>query len=1131
MDLTTSVDIKPVQQVLNILRENQKFQRLLNFLNSDQRHLKISGSAGSFPAFLASAIDQASAHSQVIIATDKEEAAYILNDLENILPEKEILFQPDSFKRPNQFNVLRNSQVQQRTSNSSAIAFSKNQQIVVTYPQALLEMVVAPEQFRKEQVQIIKEEELNVDELIKKLVDFGFHRTDFVYEPGQFSIRGGIFDIFSFGNEWPYRIELFDDEVESIRCFNPSTQLSFKNIERLNLIPNVNSSFRSEQKISFFELFDNEQTLVWIYDQQILFDNIAESMDKAMEYVSKISEVDQEEWAQLLRDRAFVSTDILAQDLTKFKILSLKPSPGAQIDLEVHFDVKPQRNFNKKFDLLIQHLRENESEQIKNYITTSNKKQFQRFDAIFEDLNAQVNYQALLLGIHEGFSSNYLGISLLTDHQIFNRYHRYNLKRGFTKDQALTLKMIKELQAGDFVTHIDHGVGKYSGLEKIEINGKTQESVRLLYKNNDVLYVGIHSLHKISKFVGKDGKKPQLSKLGSDTWKKIKSKTKKKVKDIAAELIKLYAKRKAAEGFAFAPDGYLQNELEASFLYEDTPDQESTTIQVKKDMEAPHPMDRLICGDVGFGKTEIALRAVFKSVVNGKQAAVLVPTTILALQHYQTFKERLEDFGVSVDYINRFRSSKEKRIIYERLESGELEVIIGTHSLLNKKTKFKDLGILVVDEEQKFGVSAKEKLRKLKVNVDTLTLTATPIPRTLQFSLMAARDMSILRTAPPNRQAIHTEIRVFSEQVIKEGIYYEINRGGQVFFVHNRVKSLMDMVAMVRRMCPDLDIGFAHGQMEAKELEKALMDFIEKKYDVLICTNIIETGLDIPNANTIIINNAHHFGLSDLHQLRGRVGRSNRKAFCYLFCPPMSTITPEARKRLKTIEEFSDLGSGLDIAMRDLDIRGAGNLLGGEQSGFISELGYETYQKILNEAIQELKENEFKDVFTGQDNAKEYVRDVEIETDLEMLIPDQYINHIQQRLNLYTELDNLETEEEISRFRSSLEDRFGPVPFQVDHLFDGLRLRWISKKLGFERVILKNECLKCFFLGNPQSSFYESPKFQATLAFINHPSLSNKVKLKNARRHLIMQADHISTIHEALDFLKRLHQQVEEELQ
>lgn len=1126
--------VKPnalISEVLAKFRNNQKTEKLVNFLKSDENYLHLQGVAGSMTAFIAAALADNPVHHQVLIADDKEQAAYLLNDLESLLPEREILFQPDSFKRPNQFDALRNDQVQQRTSNSSTIAFSKKGQIVVTYPQALLEMVVDPEQFISEQVQIIKNERIELDDLIKKLVDFGFNRTDFVLEPGQFSIRGGIFDIFSFGNEWPYRIELFDDEVESIRSFNPVTQLSFKNLERLSLIPNVNSSFKSEQKVGFFDLFDPEQTLIWIWDQQLLFDSLEESMEKAMEYANKISEVDQAEWTNRLRDRAFLSTDDLASAFTEFKIIGHKPAPGAETDRTLTFDAKPQPHFNKKFDLLIQHLRDNEQADIKNYIATSNKKQFQRFDAIFEDLHANVNYQPMLLGIHEGFVSSYLGMALLTDHQIFNRYHRYNLKRGFTKDQALTLKMIKELQPGDFVTHIDHGVGRYSGLEKIEIDGKTQESVRLIYKNNDVLYVGIHSLHKISKYVGKDGRKPQLSKLGSDTWKKLKSKTKKKVKDIASELIKLYAKRKAAEGFAFAPDGYLQNELEASFLYEDTPDQEKSTVQVKKDMESPHPMDRLICGDVGFGKTEIALRAIFKAVVNGKQAALLVPTTILALQHYKTFKDRLQDFGVTVDYLNRFRSAKEKRMIYEKMESGEIEVVIGTHALLNKKTKFKDLGLLVVDEEQKFGVSAKEKLRRLKINVDTLTLTATPIPRTLQFSLMAARDMSILRTAPPNRQSIHTEIRVFSEGIIKEALYYEVNRGGQVFFVHNRVKSLPDIVAMVKRMCPDLDIGFAHGQMEAKELEKALKDFIDKQYDVLVCTNIIETGLDIPNANTMIINNAHHFGLSDLHQLRGRVGRSNKKAFCYLFSPPMSTLTPEARKRLKTLEEFSDLGSGLDIAMRDLDIRGAGNLLGAEQSGFISELGYETYQKILNEAIQELKENEFKEVFADEKKEeRQYVQDVEIETDAEMLIPDHYISYIQQRLNLYTELDGLENNKGIEEFRKALKDRFGPVPIEVDRLFDGLRLRWMAKDLGFERVVLKGQQLKCFFLGNPQSSFYETPKFQSTLAVINHPQYSGKIKLKNARRHLIMSVQSIDGLDQALKFLEKLQGQIQAEL-
>ena len=723
--------------------------------------------------------------------------------------------------------------------------------------------------------------------------------------------------------------------------------------------------------------------------------------------------------------------------------------------------------------------------------------------------------------LHEGFISPTTKMVCYTDHQIFQRHHHYRLRQGFTADKALNLKLLRELQPGDFVVHIDHGVGRYSGLEKITVNGHTQESVRIFYKNNDVLYVSINSLHKISKHTGKDGTPPTLSKLGSDAWQSLKSKAKKKVKDIAKELIKLYALRKATPGHAFPPDNYLQAELESSFIYEDTPDQEKATIDVKEDMTKPYPMDRLICGDVGFGKTEVAIRATFKAVTDGKQVAILVPTTILALQHYKTFSERLADFKLNIEYVNRFKSAKEKREIFEKAKEGKLDILIGTHALLNKEVKFKDLGLLVIDEEQKFGVASKEKLRNLKVNVDTLTLTATPIPRTLQFSLMAARDLSIIRTPPPNRQPIHTEIRVMSEELIKDAIYKEVYRGGQIFFVHNRVKTLPDVATLIKRLCPDVDVAVAHGQMESDKLESTLVDFIDKKFDVLVCTNIIETGLDIPNANTMIINDAHLFGLSDLHQLRGRIGRSNKKAYCYLFTPPMSVLTHDARKRLRTIEEHSDLGSGFEIAMRDLDIRGAGNLLGAEQSGFIADIGYDTFQRILEEAVQELKETDFKDVFREElDKKRTFVRDVNIDTDVEMHIPDDYVSSISERLSLYTAIDQLETEPELEQFEQQLRDRFGRVPEQVHELFDGLRLRWVAKELGFERIILKDNNLPCYFVENPQSAFYDTPVFQQTFQFLATQGERHGLHLKKSPRSLIMSKDGVKNLRAAKKVLE-----------
>ncbi len=798
-------------------------------------------------------------------------------------------------------------------------------------------------------------------------------------------------------------------------------------------------------------------------------------------------------------------------------------SPSAAPVL-INFSGKPQPSFNKNFDLLIRTLRQWQEKGYEIFICSDNPKQLNRLQAIFRDLNAGVKWHPVEIALSAGFVDEDLKIACFTDHQIFQRFHAYRLRTGFTREQALNVRLLRELQPGDYVTHVDYGIGRYSGLQKIDIGGQLQEAVRLVYKNNDLLYVSIHSLHKISKYVGKDGEAPQLSKLGSDAWKQLKARTKRKIKDIAAELIRLYAKRRASKAHAFPPDGYLQNELEASFLYEDTPDQYRATQEVKADMEKPYPMDRLICGDVGFGKTEIAIRAAFKAATDGKQTAVLVPTTILALQHWRTFSERLSEFPVTVDYLNRFRSARERKEILQKLANGQIDIIIGTHALLSKEVRFKDLGLLVIDEEQKFGVAAKEKLRALQVNVHTLTLTATPIPRTLQFSLMAARDMSILRTPPANRQPIHTEVRVFDEKLIQDAIYNEVHRGGQVFFVHNRVTELPAMAALLQRLCPDLNIAVAHGQMEAEKLERVLIEFIERRYDVLVCTNIIETGLDIPNANTIIINRADLFGLSDLHQLRGRVGRSNVRAFCYLLSPPMSTLTSETRKRLRTIEEFSDLGDGFQVALRDLDIRGAGNLLGAEQSGFIADIGYETYQKILDEAIQELKETEFKELFREELSQKgAYVHDVAIETDVEMLIPDEYVPSTGERLSLYTQLNSISDEAGIEAFAHALRDRFGPIPPQVDALFEALRLRWLCKPLGFERLVLKNHRLRCYFVGNPQSPFFETASFHRLLQFIAEKGRVMGLSLKQTARELVVIQEDVRTLQQAKRTLEQLN--------
>ena len=1104
----------------------ESVKQLIQLVGSETKdHIKLEGLKGAINSFLIASSHANNAKNFLIIAEEKESAAYLLNNLENIHEDNKPLFFPDSFKRPAYFEELNKTQVLQRTETVNKFTQNDKPKIVVTYPEALFEKVVAPEILQENQMSIAKGEDLDVDSMIYTLNEFGFVQEDFVYEPGQYSIRGGIIDLFSYGNEYPYRLELFDDEVESIRFFDPSNQLSVKNIQRITLVPNINTQFNQEQKVSFLQIL-GEHDVIWLENHQNFMDRLNACFQKAEEFAESLSELDDNESAEVFRDRAFILPTHISDDLKHYKIISFgggnQQFPHQQ---SVGFKVKPQPNFNKNFKLLIQDLQSNTRDGIKNYIFTDNAKQIERFYSIFADLEASIDFIPILKSLSEGFVSEELGVACYTDHQIFQRFHRFKLRKGFSKDKALNLKMLRELKPGDYVTHIDHGVGQFSGLEKLNINGHTQESVRLFYKNKDVLYVSINALHKISKYSGKDGTVPSLNKLGSEAWKNTKSKAKKRVKDIAAELIKLYAKRKASPGFAFDADGYLQNELEASFIYEDTPDQLKATNDVKGDMIKPNPMDRLICGDVGFGKTEIAVRAAFKAVVSGKQVAILVPTTILALQHYKTFHGRLGSFGVTVDYVNRFKTTKQKKETYAKLKEGKLDILIGTHSILNKSVEFKDIGLLIIDEEQKFGVSAKEKLRNIKVNVDTLTLTATPIPRTLQFSLMAARDLSVIRTPPPNRQPIHTEVRVFNDRVVKESIYYEINRGGQVFIVHNRVKSLMDIATMVKRLCPDIDIAVAHGQMESKDLEKVLLDFIDKKYDVLISTNIIETGLDIPNANTIIINNAHQFGMSDLHQLRGRVGRSNKKAFCYLFCPPMSTLTQEARKRLKTLEEFSDLGSGFNIAMRDLDIRGAGNLLGGEQSGFMNEIGYETYQKILAEAIQELKEKEFKDLFKEEmESKKSFVKEVHIETDFEMLIPDEYVANIQERLNLYTKLDNLKTQQELDDFGIQLADRFGPIPSQVHELFDGLKLRWICRELGFERIILKNGKMRCFFVENPQSMYYETDLFKNLFDFIVKGGYKLGLKFKQSPKNLIIIKEGISNLKSAKSFLDSLQE-------
>ncbi|MGN6803828.1 MAG: transcription-repair coupling factor, partial [Ginsengibacter sp.] len=967
--------------------------------------------------------------------------------------------------------------------------------------------------------------EINMDELLSKFVDHGFKRTDFVYEPGQFAVRGGILDIYSYGNEKPYRIELFGNEIDSIRLFDPETQLSERKLQQVTIIPNVDTQFSTGEKVSLMN-FLPENTVVWTEDWEFISDVISQQQEDLEEFLrnpKKSSATEEGELNEVreITENDFVSANVLEKQIADRSTVEFGKKSFFSTGDEMQFSTEQQPAFNRQFNLLIDNLKSFENKKYNVFIFAENPRQLERLHSIFADQQTEINFVPIAVSIHEGFIDHDLKLICYTDHEIFQRYHKYKVKQAFSKNKALTLKMLRELQPGDYVTHIDHGVGVFSGLQKIETNGVMQEAVRIIYKDKDLLYVNISSLHKISKYSGKEGTVPKMNKLGSDVWNKLKDKTKKQVKDIASDLIKLYAERKSHKGFAHSPDNYLQTELEASFLYEDTPDQSKAVTDVKADMEKESPMDRLVCGDVGFGKTEVAIRAAFKTNLDGKQAAVLVPTTILAYQHYKTFSDRLSDFPVTVDYINRFKTSKEKKETLQKLKEGKIDIIIGTHALLGKDVKFKDLGLLVIDEEQKFGVSAKEKLKQIKSTVDSLTLTATPIPRTLQFSLMGARDLSIINTPPPNRQPIQTEVHVFDQEFIRDAIYYEVERGGQVFFIHNRVHGLQEMKTLIQGLCPDLSIAHAHGQLEGGQLEQTILDFMDRKYDVLICTNIVESGVDIPNVNTIIVNNAHHFGLSDLHQLRGRVGRSNKKAFCYLLAPPMSTLTTDSRKRLTTLEQYSDLGSGFQIAMRDLDIRGAGNMLGGEQSGFIAEIGFEMYQKILDEAIRELKRNEFRDLFKEEiKNQDDFVTDCTIDTDLEILIPDTYVESITERLSLYSRLDNCENEEELKALHSEMTDRFGPIPKEVEDLFTTVRTRKIALELGFEKLILKNDTLRCFFIANPDSAYFTSKTFERILDFIQ--TKTNKATLKQVGKNGILVVKDIHTMKGIFRFMQQM---------
>ena len=1107
-----------IQELLGLYSQNEKVNAIASKLNNTKKSkLFAKGLVGSIDAVLAACLYQFNFRTQVFIFNNTDDAKYFFTDLESLLEGKTILYFPASYKREYQVDLLENNLVLERAETLNRLNQKLNKgDLIVTTIDAIAEMVINEVELTQYTYEIKVGANFDLAFFIDFLTEHHFERSDFVYEAGHFSIRGGIIDIFSFSNDMPYRIELYGDEIESIRIFNPIDQLSVKKADRFFIIPNVQSMV--EQKRQTFFDYLPENTIFFTDDIKLsneLLENGIEKGEKSLVRKNE-NELDLKNPKPKPKiEELYIDSAQFFKEINKYSVVEIGVRNGFKSDEIVEFNCNPQPTFHKNFKLLIENLKQNQKDKFKNLIFSDTSKQIERLYTIFNDLDNTIEFEPIYHGLSQGFIDNDMKLACYTEHQVFDRFYRGKTKTRYNNSKIITLKELRELKPGDFVVHIDHGIGKFAGLEKItDVNGRIQEAVRLVYKNDDLLYVSINSLHKITKFSGKEGTEPRLNKLGSDTWEKLKTATKKKVKDIARDLIKLYAQRKAQSGFQFSPDTYLQVELEASFMYEDTPDQAKATIDVKKDMESPHPMDRLVCGDVGFGKTEIAMRAAFKAVTDSKQVAILVPTTILANQHYRSFNERFKDFPCTIDYINRFKTPKEQKDILKRAEEGKIDILIGTHKLLSKDIKFKNLGLMVIDEEQKFGVAAKEKLKSIKVNVDTLTLTATPIPRTLNFSLMGARDLSIINTPPPNRQPVNTELHSYNDELLRDAVLNEIERDGQVFLVHHRVKDIYDIANRIMFLCPGVKVCVAHGQMEGDHLEDVMMKFIEGEYDVMVATTIIESGLDISNANTIIINNAQMFGLSDLHQMRGRVGRNNKKAYCYLLVPSIPNLSVDARRRLHAIEEFSDLGSGFNIAMRDLDIRGSGNLLGGEQSGFISEIGFEMYHKILDEAIQELKEDEFADEFID-DRQKTMDHgllsaDCTIETDFEALIPDEYVRNIGERLSLYNTLSSLVELDDLEKFGKDLVDRFGPIPEQVIDLINLIKLRETAKMLGFLKIVLKKKMLIATFPNENNTSYYQSSMFTSLLQFIQYNG--NLCKLKQTGKTLQVVFSNIASI-------------------
>lgn len=1104
--------------------QSAKVAQIASSLMPHGQKVHLGGLVGSSLSFIVHALFKKTEQPFLVILDDKEEAAYYLNDLEQMVGQDDVLFYPGSYRRPYQIEDTDNANVLLRAEVLNRINSRKKPAIVVTYPEALFEKVVTKKELDKNTLKVSVGDQISIEFINEVLFEYEFKRVDFITEPGEFSVRGGIIDVFSFSNDHPYRIEFFGNEVDSIRSFDVETQLSIERQKKITIIPNVENKFFQENRESFLE-YINEKTIVFIQNTDFLTAKLEKLFDKANEIFNNLDATIKHVEPQ----KIFLDPSEFLKKALGFSVAEMGSKPTFKTNKSFEFHTSPQPSFNKQFDLLLNNLSENHFNGYKNYLFCSNAAQAKRFDDIFESLdetnheNIRKQYHTIVFPLYQGFVDNENQIACYTDHQIFERYHKFSIKNGYAKKQTITLKELNSLSVGDYVTHIDHGIGKFGGLQKIQVEGKTQEAIKLVYADNDIVYVSIHSLHKISKYNGKDGAPPKIYKLGSNAWKVLKQKTKARVKHIAFNLIQLYAKRRLEKGFQYAPDSYLQAELESSFIYEDTPDQIKATAEVKADMESDRPMDRLVCGDVGFGKTEVAIRAAFKAVDNGKQVAILVPTTILAYQHYRTFTERLKEMPVSIGYLNRFRTAKQKTETLKQLAEGKLDIVIGTHQLVNKNVVFKNLGLLIVDEEQKFGVNVKDKLKTIAANVDTLTLTATPIPRTLQFSLMAARDLSVITTPPPNRYPIETNVVSFSEELIRDAISYEIQRNGQVFFINNRIENIKEIAGMIQRLVPDARVGIGHGQMEGSKLEDLMLKFMNGEFDVLVATTIIESGLDVPNANTIFINNANNFGLSDLHQMRGRVGRSNKKAFCYFITPAYHMMTEDARKRIQALEQFSELGSGFNIAMKDLEIRGAGDLLGGEQSGFINEIGFETYQKIMNEAIEELKENEFKELYADEAKPdKEYVKDLQLDTDFELLFPDEYINNISERLNLYNELSLIKTEDELQKYEAKLIDRFGPLPKPALSLLNSIKIKWIATQLGIEKLVLKQGKMIGYFVSDHESDYYTSDQFRKVIQFVQKQSNLCQMKEKQTAGglKLLLTFENVKSIRKALELME-----------